>query len=129
MIPKDRQGPKKRTQACRVRHPSETRKSCVQERGREAWEREGQLRQRRLVEGIELLQSSQDKSEESRGQESSSKWMGTFSLNWQGPISPATDGRGWAVKAVKAMPVGIEPYVLSFMTSLTKFKWKVIMHN
>ena len=72
MIPKDRQGPKKRTQACRVRHPSETRKSCVRERGHEAWEREGELRQR-LVEGTELLQSSQDKSEESRGQESSSE--------------------------------------------------------
>jgi len=45
--------------------------------------------------------------------------MGTFSLNWQGQIAPAADGQGWAVKAVKAMPVGIEPCVLSFMTSLS----------
>lgn len=34
-------------------------------------------------------------------------------------IAPAADGQGWAVKAVKAMPVGIEPCVLSFMTSLS----------
>ena len=73
-------------------------RSCVRERG---WEK------RRRVEieeagrrGESYCKSSLDKSEESRGQESSSKSTGTFSLKWQGPISPGADWQGWGSKGL-----------------------------
>lgn len=115
---------KKRTQAWRSRHPPEMREAACQ--GERLWSLEKRGAQ------TELWKSSQVKSEDGRGQgESSIKWICNFSLKQQGLISPGadfTEADGLTMSewgAIGALPLRIEPYVLSCITNL---KWE-IMHD